>query len=572
MRGYSPNAVLSNTGASKRGSGTVKGVIEESLWGQVPTGPGVYTFWEGSKELYIGKAKNLHRRVSSYRRNKSDKVQKLLKAATDLSWVEVSSEANALTLERELIAKSKPPFNVKLKDSGRAAQVLLTSGPVPRLSVGVGVGGFGPWSGMSAKEALNLVSSVTQVASCSEGTFKSAVRMGKPCMLADLGKCSAPCVSAGGYEDQVHLATKLLRGEVGGVLNKFTEQMEEAASEMEYEKAASLRDRIRDVQRLVSAQTILEGSSGTFCALAVNEGPVTGWGLVQVSRGVVIAVNSGIAEEATQGDVLERISSQVSHLVGTGGEVVTETKRKDRAEALELARKASVSASAREAHRVLSDVGNLTRAAGSLGEAAGLSKGAFLVAGVDVAHLYGEHGRGSVVLLRDGVVVKRKVVTLSEAVTGNDVASIEAVCEAGKDLLESADLCLIDGGEAQLKSAERVLKGSHLVGLEKRFEVLKTLEGEVVLSRNDPGLLLAMRVRDEAHKVANDACSRAAAKALTRSGFESVPGVGPKTARSLTTVFSGVKGARGASKEAFLQVPGVGEKLAGELEAFFANS
>ncbi|QLE71574.1 excinuclease ABC subunit UvrC [Streptomyces rectiverticillatus] len=253
--------------------------------GQIPDSPGVYRFRdEHARVIYVGKAKSLRQRLSSYFQDLAGlhpRTRTMVTTAASVEWTVVSTEVEALQLEYSWIKEYDPRFNVKYRDDKSYPSLAVTMGEeFPRVQVmrgpkKKGVRYFGPYAhAWAIRETVDLMLRVFPVRTCSAGVFKRSAQIGRPCLLGYIGKCSAPCVGRVSAEEHRELAEEFcdfMAGRTGAYLRRLEQQMHEAAEEMEYEKAARLRDDIEALRRALEKNAVVLADATDADLIAVAE-------------------------------------------------------------------------------------------------------------------------------------------------------------------------------------------------------------------------------------------------------------------------------------------------------------
>ncbi|MCQ8771514.1 excinuclease ABC subunit UvrC [Streptomyces telluris] len=253
--------------------------------GQIPDSPGVYRFRdEHGRVIYVGKAKSLRQRLSSYFQDLAGlhtRTRTMVTTAASVEWTVVSTEVEALQLEYTWIKEYDPRFNVKYRDDKSYPSLAVTMGEeFPRVQVmrgpkKKGVRYFGPYAhAWAIRETVDLMLRVFPVRTCSAGVFKRSAQIGRPCLLGYIGKCSAPCVGRVSAEEHRELAEEFcdfMAGRTGAYLRRLEQQMHEAAEEMEYEKAARLRDDIEALRRALEKNAVVLADATDADLIAVAE-------------------------------------------------------------------------------------------------------------------------------------------------------------------------------------------------------------------------------------------------------------------------------------------------------------
>jgi len=567
-----------------------------ALLATLPQKPGVYRMLD--KEggiLYIGKAKSLKSRVSSYFQKTIEhpKTRALVSRIADIELTVTHSEIEALLLEQTLIKTHKPPYNILLRDDKSYPYIVLSADkPFPRLTWQRGRqerGGqvFGPYPGAKAvHETLELLQRVFLVRQCDDNTFRNRDR---PCLQHQIKRCRAPCVnlvSPEAYAEDVANTVRFLQGKSSEVQERLIERMETAAAAWQFEQAALFRDQLAALKQVQLRQTVhceqgevdvfaLEARSGTLCVavLFVRGGRVLGSKSyfpesAEDNNDMVLAdflagfycqqerdLPAEILIDRDLGDAVELLAGAIRTRYGRPLQI-RHRVRDIRASWVDLARlNAEEALKARLANR-LHNAGRMT----ALQDALGLEQMPARMECFDISHSQGEATVASCVVFdRDGPRKKDYRQYLIRDITpGDDYAAMDQALNR-RFTRKNADLVLpdilfIDGGKGQLAQAVHVLDhldidGVLLVGIAKgegRKPGLETLHfaddrEPLQLPADHPALHLIQHIRDEAHRFAITKHRAKRDKRRRESPLESIPGLGPKRRRDLLNHFGGLQ-------------------------------
>ena len=600
--------------------------------GEIPTNPGVYRFFDSSgRILYVGKAKNLRARLSNYfgpLQSLHERTQRMLLSASDVQWTIVASEYEALQLEFSWIKQFDPPFNVRFRDDKSYPYLAISmADEVPRAFITrnkelKGVRYFGPYTqSWAIRETLDTLIKVFPVRTCSRGVFDAAKAKNRPCLLAELGKCSAPCVDRITKPDHKALAKRL--GDFMGSGNEshveeLTQRMLEASEEQNYELAANLRD---DIQAL---ETVLEKSALVFAdktdadligisrdelAAAVSIFVIRG-GRIRGNRSLVVdlelersnseLVQYLVQELYTPSPGLERTEiprqllvpelptehSALSEWLGElrGGAVSVQVPRRgDKATLMQTANTNAEQALRSYKLRRSSDFLARADALAGIQKALGMENAPLRIECFDISHLGGTGVVGSMVVFEDGLP-KKDHYRRFNLETADDTESLYQVLsrrlrylaedqEISERFSYRPALMLIDGGLPQRNAALRALRESGVQGitiatLAKRLEEVFVADSEypVIFPRSSEELFLLQRIRDEAHRFAITAQRKSRSKSISSTLLE-IPGLGEARARLLLRKFGSLKRIRAASAAELESLPGFGPKLVTQIQA-----
>ncbi|MFF7708999.1 excinuclease ABC subunit UvrC [Pseudomonas sp. NPDC007930] len=586
--------------------------------------PGVYRmFDEGARLLYVGKAKNLKKRLASYFRKTglAPKTAALVGRIATVETTITSNETEALLLEQTLIKEWRPPYNILLRDDKSYPYVYLSDGPYPRLSIHRGAKKgkgryFGPYPSAGAiRESLSLLQKTFLVRQCEDSYFKNRTR---PCLQYQIKRCKAPCVAAvepAEYAVDVRHSIMFLEGRSHQLTQELSQEMEQAAMGLEFEKAAEIRDQI-GVLRRVQDQQSMEGGTGDVDVIAAFTNPGGACvHLISVRGGRVLGSKNffpqvGIEEEL--GEVMSAFLSQ--YYLGSSerelpAEVILNVLPEDieaLVEALATLRGREMSAS----HRVRGTrarwqqmaVTNAEQALGArlanrqhlaarfdaLAEVLQLDEAPQRLECYDISHSSGEATVASCVVFGPEGPIKSdyRRYNIEGVTAGDDYAAMHQALTRRFARLKDGegklpDVLLVDGGKGQLNMAREVLQELAvpeliLLGVAKGvtrkagFETLYLNDAahEFTLKADSPALHLIQQIRDEAHRFAITGHRARRGKTRRTSPLEGVAGVGPTRRRELLKHFGGLQELARASVEEIAKAPGISKKLA---ESIYAN-
>ncbi len=579
--------------------------------------PGVYRMIGGDGTiLYVGKARNLKNRVTSYFRASGlqAKTMAMVAKITDIEVTVTRSETEALLLEQSLIKQERPPYNVVLRDDKSYPFIHLTQGDTyPRLTFHRGTKGksgryFGPFpSAYAVRDSLNILQRLFRLRNCEDSYFKNRSR---PCLQYQIQRCSGPCVglvTADAYADDVELAVMFLQGKSQAVLDTFKRRMEAASQALEFERAAVLRDQITHLRKVQESQYV-HGDGGDVDVFAVAEqlGVVCVQGLF-IRNGRLLGQRTFYPKnelDLLPESLLEAFLSQyylgasqrdipkvvvVSHLGEertllsaalsreSGRRVVmVHEPRGQRARWLSLA----LENAALNLQTYLADRRNHFARLVELQDTLGLHSLPERLECFDISHTMGEATVASCVVFDSKGPLKSdyRRFNIDGVTAGDDYAAMEQALTRRYRRLKAGeahlpDVLVIDGGPGQLNRAHQVLQtlnveGVHLLGIAKGPDRRAGLERffldghEVSLPGTSGAALLLQHIRDEAHRFAITGHRQRRQKKRQQSELQEIPGVGPKRRKELLTHFGGLSGIKGASIEELRKVPGISGKLA----------
>lgn len=592
--------------------------------------PGVYRMLDAQGEiLYVGKAKNLKRRVSSYfsRHDTSPKTRAMVAQVRNIEVTITNTENEALLLENNLIKALRPRYNILLRDDKSYPYIYLSDDDFPRLTLHRGRRSkkgryFGPYpSAAAVRESLNLLQKLFPVRQCEDSFYRNRHRA---CLQHQIKRCSAPCVDLidkESYQEDVRHAIMFLEGKDNAIIDELVRKMEAASAALQFERAAHYRDQIANLRRVQEKQFVM-GAGGDLdvIAAALKDGAAC----VQVffiRNGRNLGNKSYFPQHTAQADSAEILAAFIPqyYIGGAAGErqipseilisehlpeqelleqvlseqsgrkvAVSDKLRGDRARWLQLAR--TNAEQALNSH--LATRQNIMRRFEALQEAMELDDMPQRIECFDISHTMGEATVASCVVFDTSGAVKSDYRRFNiEGITpGDDYAAMEqALTRRFKRLKEGEgkypDILLIDGGKGQLKQAEKVMEelqviGVLLIGVAKGPSrkpgleqlILSGHSAPIILPPDSPALHLIQQVRDEAHRFAITGHRQRRAKARRTSSLEGIPGLGPKRRQQLLRQFGGLQEVARAGVEDLMMVKGISRQLAQSIyDAFHAD-
>ncbi len=577
----------------------------------LPTTPGVYQFLNRSGEvIYVGKAKNLRRRVSSYfmeSRDHAPKIKLMVRQIAELRHIDVPTEQDALLLENSLIKTIQPRYNTLLKDDKTYPWIVIRNEPFPRVMstrrlIRDGSQYFGPYSSvMVQKNMLELVHGIHQLRTCSLNLSPEAIARGKygVCLEYHIGNCKGPCAghqSAEDYMAGIERIRKTLRGDLRSTREYLMQQMNDAAAELNFEAAAHYKNRLALLDNYESKSVIVSSTLrrvDVFSLLMDPAASVAYCNYVKVSDGTVVnsfTVQLSVGAEADEKEVLsraiyeisERLSGRLAHEVIVPflpeeglfeGVKFTVPSRGDRLQLLEFSQRSARLYRLEKLKNL--EIKNPQKHTDRLMEAMRLALHMDVqprhIECFDNSNLQGTYPVASCVVFRDGKPSRKEYrhFNVKTVVGPDDFASMrEIVGRRYSRLLAEGgdlpDLIVVDGGKGQLSAAYGVLCE---LGLENRIAMIGLAKRiEEVFFPNDPDpyyldktgepLKVIMHIRDEAHRFGITFHRNKRSAGFVRTQLEEIEGIGTKTADMLLRRFRSVAGIRKASLEELADVVG----------------
>ncbi|THV38525.1 excinuclease ABC subunit UvrC [Glycomyces buryatensis] len=614
--------------------------------GTIPTQPGVYRFRDsGRRVIYVGKAKNLRNRLNSYFADETrlhERTRRMVNTARSVEWTVVGTEVEALQLEWTWIKEYDPRFNVMFKDDKSYPWLAVTVGEeFPRAQVmrgtrRKGVRYFGPFgSAWAIRQTLDLLTRVFPIRTCTDTEFKRCNRIGRPNLLADIGKCSAPCVgriSAEDYRELVNGFCAFMGGDTAPIRRQLIAEMQAASENLEFEKAARLRDDLGALDKVLEQQVVVLAEDVDCDVMAVADDELQAAVQVFHVRGGRIRGQRGwVVEKPEPVDLAGLVERFCTQFYGEQGEVVPREvlvpalpsdadaiaellserrgskvdlrvpRRGDKRALAETVEKNANESLQRHKLKRAGDLTARSKALEELADALDLPEAPLRIECYDVSQSQGDDVVASMVVFEDGLprkseyrrfiikgerkddlaslqeTLRRRLSKLNEQPTGSP-AGDEEDDEPKKGFHYPPQLLVVDGGQPQVAAADQVfaelgIDTINLAGLAKRLEEI-WLPGEeypVILSRTSETLYLMQRVRDEAHRFAISLHRKRRRKRLVGSALDGVPGLGESKRRALLKQFGSVKKIREAEQSELEAVTGIGPKLAEAIQTHLRN-
>jgi excinuclease ABC subunit C len=584
----------------------------------LPDEPGVYMWKDANGDiLYIGKSKFLRRRVGSYLRNHGlmRRTWEMMQRAKDLEVIVTNTEKEALLLEATMIKKHLPPFNIALKDDRRHAWIKVnTNDPVPTFNVtreyeDDGSTYYGPFGSVKRLEKfLDTIRRHIPIAMCGE-----PLKVKRECIDFHLKRCAGPCfernISREDYMDLVKQMEMYLEGRMEELTHLIERRMEEASANLEFEKAAALRDRLHDIEIVMRRQKVVEvkGVNRDVIGIARTEQAAL-IELLLIRNGRLLGYDNFFWEidlDTPDSDIVTSFLEQfyfglpkvpdeillpceISD-IEQYSEWLSESRTRtvkifvpDSGKPRELVEMANTNANrALRKMLILGDTKGeiISQGVKELKEGLGLHTAPMHIEGFDIANIQGTDPTGSCVVFINGEPKNKlyRMFRVRSKETPDDYAMMrEVVYRRYRGIMERGDdypdLILVDGGKGQLNVT---LEALHDLGLDdlnvaalaKREETLYTrnLQEGILLDWGSAGLHLVQRIRDEAHRFAQRYHHKLREKRVTGSILEEAPGIGPKRRAALLRAFGSYDKVREASVEFLASVEGMSEKVAKDL-------
>jgi len=614
----------------KNGSAHIQGILDT-----LPTKPGCYLMKNANgKIIYVGKAINLRNRVRSYFHESaghSRKIQRMVFELEDIEWIIVGSELEALILEMNLIKKHLPEYNVRLKDDKRYPFIRVHwADPFPKVTVtrnqvNDGSRYFGPYTSVWAvHQTLDLLRKLFQYRSCDRDITGQDSRA---CLYYDIKLCTGPCIgqiNQADYRQMIEDLCKFLEGETDPILERLKLHMEHSSRNMEYEKAALLRDQILAIEKVVERQKIISSSDMNTDVIALARS--NGDSCVQIffiRNGRLIGreyfILEGTEDEGESAIISQFIKQFYSEATSIPQEILLPSEleetliiqqwlsqnrggkqvhfripqRGTKKELIKMASENAVDTLGALKAQWEADTHKQSEGLAQLQKALKLASPPNRIECYDISNTQGTFAVGSMVVFEQGTPSKKlyRRFNIKTVVGPDDFASMEEVLARRFKRWEAAqhdqgigkkidpsfgvlpDLLVVDGGKGQLSRAVKILDTFNLsqevttVGLAKQHELI-FIPGQdtgIELPRNSQGLFLMQRIRDEAHRFAITAHRKRRNKDNFISRLDQINGIGPERKKALLKKFGSIHKIKKATPQELTEIPGINAGLAEEI-------
>ena len=608
----------------------------------VPDAPGSYQFLDADgRVIYVGKAASLRQRLANYFGDPAQlpvRTQQMLERAATVEWIQVRNDVEAIMLEYNLIKEHRPRFNIRLVDDKSYPYLALTveetwpRAMVVRGAKRKGTRYFGPYAHAYAiRETLDLLLRSFPIRSCSNAKFDRHVRLGRPCLLFHIERCSGPCVGSvdqATYNEHLEDLARFLEGDTRAVVARLEEAMRNAAANEEYELAARLRDQLESVRLASERQTVVAAAGDDLDVFGVADAELeTAVQVLHVRHGLLVGRQGFVLEkvEPLEGpELLARALEQhyaetplgvpkevlvaeepadadtyaawLSERRGSGVAIRVPQRGRKRS-LLSVAEQNATEQLVRHRTRRATDLASRARALDELQRYLGLSEAPLRIECYDMSHLQGSDYVGSMVVMEDGLMKRSDYRRFKVgAVDGNDdyAAMAEVLSRRLRHFLEGPrqpddaaelrrprrfayppQLLLLDGGKGQLGVGERVLAELGLgdkvavAALAKQFEEV-FLPGQpdpVRIPRDSEAIYLLQELRDEAHRFAISYHRELRAKRMRPDPLAGISGLGARRRQRLLAEYGSLRALRAAEPGSLRALGWLPEEVADAVEA-----
>ncbi len=579
---------------------------------KIPNTPGVYKFFNNHEIIYIGKAKDLKKRVSSYfgKSHKDRKTSQIKFLTNKIETFTTKNEVEALLLEQMLIKENKPKFNILLRDDKTYPYIYFSLDHnypgiyLKRTKKAINKNYFGPFvSSEAVKKSIKEIQKIYGLRNCTDSTFANRSR---PCIEHQMKRCSAPCVNKIKKTDYFHDvlgAKSFLSFSSKKTVNKLLADIDDAASNLNFEKAAGLRDRLKRLNLLREEQSVVTFATDIDIFSVHKELTYLGISIIVVRNGKIRGTKTHLVKQAHFVSVENAYQSAIVNFYNHQGDIPKKilcTNFLDDKKLLENMfnskheKKVKIIHTSSKSIRPIFNLCKLNaqqviknhiskedKYSFSLDE---LSKYLGIkeiqkIDGYDVSHISGDNAVAScVVFSKKGPLKKNyRLFNIPKNLSGNDIGSLEHVIERRLKYYDDSkikpDLILIDGGKIQLDYVQKVIKQSKHSDLEvicivkgvnrvRATETIISKDGVLELDKNSKSFLLLQEIRDESHRFAIQAQRKKKRSKITQSQLDNIQGIGPVLKKRLMKNFKSIKNIKLATYNDLMTVKGINENLA----------
>ena len=580
---------------------------------EIPNTPGIYKFFSKSEIIYIGKAKNLKKRVTSYFRNSfQDRKTSHIKILTDkIETFTTKNEVEALLLEQLLIKENKPKFNILLRDDKTYPYIYFSLDHqfpgiyLKRTKQAINSNYFGPFvSSGAVKKSIKDLQKIFKLRNCNDSTFSSRSR---PCIEFQMKRCSAPCVGnilESNYFQDIQAAKSYLLSSDTQTIEKLNNELMIASKKLEYEKAAEIRDKLKRIELIRKEQSVVS-KGGDIDIFSIDfENKYLGISIIIVRSGKIRGTKTNIVKEAyptylediyqaliinfydTQLDIpgkilcghnlkSRKLIEKVITVIMRNDKMIVYSPSKSIRSIYNLCRLNAKQII--ENHLSKSDKYNF--ATEELSKNLGFNKTITKVEAYDISHISGDHAVASCVVYTNGGADKKnyRLFNIPKKLAGNDVGSLEHVVKRRLKYYKNNNIkpnvILIDGGKVQLKYVNNIIKKSEysdikvvsIVKGSNRMRATETIlseEGIIEFDKNSKAFLLLQEIRDESHRFALNAQRKKKSSLNKKSKLDEINGIGDVLKQRLFLKFKTIKNIKSANLSDLMTVKGINAKIA----------
>jgi excinuclease ABC subunit C len=580
---------------------------------KVPSTPGVYKFFNNKEIIYIGKAKNLKKRVSSYFGNSfKDRKTSQIKFLTDnIETFTTKNEVEALLLEQTLIKENKPKFNILLRDDKTYPYIYFSLDHnypgiyLKRTKKAVNSNYHGPFvSSGAVKKSIKEIQKIFKLRNCNDSTFSNRSR---PCIEFQMKRCSAPCVKnikKIDYFEDLELAKSYLSSSDSQTIERLKRDIQKASNNLAFEKAADIRDRLKRIELIREEQSVVTVARDIDIFSVHSENNYLGISIIVVRKGKIRGTKTHLVKKALfesidslyQMAIINFYDSQLdipnkvlcTHLLESKGLISKVLKKKFNTN-VKITH--SPSKSIRPIYNLcklnakqiienhLSKSDKYSFAFNDLKNQIGYQKNLKKIEAYDVSHISGNHAVASCIVFSNEGPCKKEYRTFNipKELSGNDVGSLEHVIQRRIKYYDNKDtkpdLILIDGGINQLNFSQSVIQNSEYKDIKvisivkglnriRATETVLSNDGVIEFNKDSKGYLLLQEMRDESHRFAINAQRKKKNTKNRKSQLDNIEGIGEVLKKRLLLNFKSLKNIRSANLEDLMTVKGINAKIA----------
>jgi len=580
---------------------------------KVPSTPGVYKFFNKTEIIYIGKAKNLKKRVSSYFGNSfKDRKTSQIKSLTDsIETFTTKNEVEALLLEQTLIKENKPKFNILLRDDKTYPYIYFSLNHnypgiyLKRTKKAINSNYYGPFvSSGAVKKSIKEIQKIFKLRNCNDSTFSNRSR---PCIEFQMKRCSAPCIKnirKIDYFEDVESAKSYLSSSDSQTIERLKDDIQKASNNLDFEKAADIRDRLKRIELIREEQSVVTVSRDIDIFSIHSENHYIGISIIVVRKGKIRGTKTHLVKKAFFESIDSVYQMAIINFYDSQSDIPKKVLCTDTLESKELISKVlkkkfnasviithSPSKSIRsiynlcklnakqiiENHLCKSDKYNF--AFDDLKNYLGYKRNMKKIEAYDVSHISGNHAVASCVVFSNEGPCKKEYRTFNipKALSGNDVGSLEHVIQRRIKYYDNQDtkpdLILIDGGSNQLNFSQSVIHNSEhndikvlsiVKGINRirATETVLSKDGIIEFNKDSKGYLLLQEIRDESHRFAVNAQRKKKNAKNRKSQLDNIEGIGEVLKKRLLLNFKSLKNIKSANIEDLMTVKGINVKIA----------
>jgi excinuclease ABC subunit C len=580
---------------------------------KVPSTPGVYKFFSNHEIIYIGKAKNLKKRVSSYfGKSIKDRKTSQIKFLTDnIETFTTKNEVEALLLEQMLIKENKPKFNILLRDDKTYPYIYFSlDHDFPgiyskRTKQAVNSNFFGPFvSSGAVKKSIKEIQKIFRLRNCNDSTFSNRSR---PCIEFQMKRCSAPCVqkiSKVDYFEDVASAKSYLSSSDSQTITRLNSEIEKASINLEFEKAADIRDRLKRLELLREEQSVVTLARDVDIFSVYAEDDYLGISIIVVRRGKIRGTKTHLIKRAYYNSIEDIYQATILNFYDNQIDIPNKilcTSSLDTKELIQKVVKKKFNAKVNITHspsRAIRSIYSLCKinakqviqnhlskedrynfAFKELQSVMGLKIPIKRIEAYDVSHISGDHAVASCIVFSDSGPSNKdyRLFNIPKEFSGNDVGSLKHVMERRlkyfKDKETKPNVILIDGGKTQLKFASSVIKASKhkdikIISIVKGSDRIRATEtilseaGVIEFDKYSKAFLLLQEARDESHRFAIIAQRKKKRGSIKKSKLDEIDGIGDVLKKRLLSKYKSIKMIKTVNIDDLMTVKGINVKIA----------